>query len=357
MLSALLCLALAAPTPPAAPVNGWTAAQAPNKRVLSFDLSRLDEGKLLRGGKRAALYALGDSAADYHRERVPVILVHGIRGAPKDLQAVATRLKATLPQLQLHVLAYDGWHRRTHESGNDFAEELRTLQKSLGADREIVIVAHSMGGLVSRWALNELSIGPGKGVEKFKRVRLLTLDSPWHGYGGPSDRGIEGWFMAVARAFIPDALEDMRARSAMFQGDPKSKDPAAREGLLNGILPTNVEVEVVFAQEGTDIWDYTEGPLVQLAPKLQAYFTDETPVRGDPWLVNFWNALIQARAYIPFQEELRALGDKRMLVTGHVRAALLKHYPRFPGDHVGVLKEHPGQRSALDWLCEQLKAP
>lgn len=350
MLAALLCLSLAAP----APINGWPAAQAPSRRVLPLDLSRLDEQTLLRpGSKKAALYALGSGPQDYRKDRLPVILVHGIKGSPRDLQAVADRLQRA--DRQLHILAYDSWTRRTSVTGDDFAEELRALQKFIGQRREVVIVAHSMGGLVSRRALVNLQLSGLRWLEGFKRVRLLTIDSPWHGYGGPSDRGFEGLLMNVARPFMPDALEDMRAGSAMFQGDPNGQDALARTGLLKGTLPENAEVEVVFAQQGTDIWDYTEPQLAALAPALVAYFTNETPVAGVPWLLNFWNGLIQANAYFAFQDELRALGDAGTLDTAAVSAALLKHYPRFPGDHMGVLLEHPGQRSALDWLADKLK--
>jgi pimeloyl-ACP methyl ester carboxylesterase len=356
LLSALVAaptlVAAPAPVGAPAPVNGWAAPAAPNRRILPLDLSRLDESKLLRSGKQAALYAIGASATDYKRERLPVILVHGIRGAPKDLQAVATRLAR--PDRQIHVLAYDGWGRRTSQSGSDFADELRTLQRFLGGKREIVILAHSMGGLVSRWALNELYIGPAKGLERFARVRLYTADSPWHGYGGPSDRGVEGWAMNFVRVFMPDALEDMRAKSNMFQGDPGSRDPAAKAGLLKPILPENAEVDVVFAQQGSDIWDYTEPQLQPLVGKLVAYYRTEAPVRGEAWLENFWKALIQARNFYAFDDEVEGLSLKGKLDDAAMRAALLRHYPRFPGDHMGVLQEHKGQRSLLDYWSDLL---
>ena len=101
--------------------------------------------------------------------------------------------------------------------------------------------------------------------------------------------------------------------------------------------------------------NYTKGDLQQLAPKLAAYYNDKTPVTGDAQLMNFYWALVQTRAFTGFQNALRGLADVQQLNEDRVREALLKYYPRFPGDHMEMLKEHPGQRSMLDWLSEKLR--
>ena len=200
----------------------------------------------------------------------------------------------------------------------------------------------------------QLAIGPARGLERMGRVRAICVDSPWHGYGGPADRGAGGFFLAFARPLMPDGLEDMRARSAMFQGDPKSKDAVARAGLLGTILPANASVELVFAEQGEQVMDYTEGLLRDLAPKLVDHFALDRPVQGDPRLVNVWKAVVDSTAYFPFQDELRALADARKLDVAGVQGALARRFPRFPGDHMGVLREHPGQRSFLDHLADEL---
>ena len=348
--AAALAVALAAPVPGP---TGWAVTGAPNSRILPFDVGQLDEDKLLRSGRKAALYALASGPDGYHRERPPLVLVHGIQGHPRDLQAVIDRLKAT--RYQLYVFAYDDWKTRTSLSGNQLADELRNLTGYLGKGRDLAIVAHSMGGIVTRQALNQLSYGARRGLERFRSAHVIAIDTPWHGYGGPGDRGIEGAFMAVARPFMPDALEDMRARSAMFQGDPKSKDPVARVGLLQVVPPSNLTIDLAFAQEGKDIHDYTEAELVPYAQLLAGYFLRESKIGPDPMVINFHRALVQSSAWFPFQDAMRAQADRGSLEAAAVRAGLERFFPRFPGDHTGVLREQSRKPTFLDWMMGKLR--
>jgi pimeloyl-ACP methyl ester carboxylesterase len=334
---------------------GWPSPRAPNGRVLPVDLSGLDEDKLERTGDKAAIYAVGNGPADFHPEREPLILVHGIEGDPKDLQAIVNRFKDD-PKYQVYVLCYDDYHRETSLNGKDMAEELRTLQcRTLGPGRNVTIVAHSMGGIVTRQALDELAAGPGKGIEKFGNVRFLAADTPWHGWPGPSDQGVQGVFMDIARPFMPAGLTDMRGQSAMFAGDPKSSDPAARAGLLNVELPDNVETHLVFAQQGNEILHYGEGFLAPLASDLVGLYRDDKPVSGEPRLMNYWKAILSSSDYDAFADEMRDLADAGKLDENAVNSALSRYYPTFPGDHTGLLAEHPGERSFLDYLTDELK--
>ncbi len=360
----LLALICAAALPPAAradpPLPGWTVAAAPNRRVLPLDLSQLDESRLLRSGDHAAIYAIAASAGDYHRERIPLILVHGINGGPRDLQPVAQRFRGS-QTYQLHVLCYDSSRRRTHENGGDFASELRALQRALGPNRELAIVAHSMGGLVSRWALNELAEGPGRGVERWRRVQFIAADSPWHGYDGPSDRGVEGLLMGMARPVIAAGLDDMRSTSNMFQGfpDQQGRDAAAFQGVLRVSKPRNVDIHLLFAGQRTVVEDYTQGHLLPLAGKIADHYNDEIHhphVDGEARLTNFWQALIETTEFYSFDNELLGLVRQHRLTAATVTVALRRYYPKFPGDHRGVLAEHPAQRSFLDYLQQTLGA-
>jgi hypothetical protein len=324
----------------------------PSGRVLDRALAKIDEGALLGPGKTARIYGVAGPDGLYHPERPPVVLVHGIRGHPRELQAVAARVERA--GCQVHVLCYESWNKRTSLDGIDFAAALRDLAKTLGAGRDLTIVAHSLGGVVSRRALNELALGPGRGIELFSRVRLVGIDNPWHGYGGPSDHGAGGFFMGFVRPFMPDGLEDMRARSDLFQGNPSDPDPAGRVPLCKPVLPGSVTIDLCFAQQGDEVHDWTEAELRPLPALLVEHYTKDVPVRGDPRLVNFWRALVDSSAYFALQDELSARADLGKLDEPTVKAALLRAFPRFPGDHMGVLVEHPGERSMLDWLSEKL---
>jgi hypothetical protein len=335
--------------PPAGPYphNGWLSPEAPNGRVLGYDLSQVDEDALLHADGTAALYAVGGGPDGWHSDREPLVLVHGIQGVPADLQSMVDRFWSG--RYQLYVLCYNDYNRRTSLNGLDLAAEMRALEPRLtGNGRRVTFAAHSLGGIVVRQALNELSLGDTGGIELFGRIRLYGLDNPWHGYDGPAD----GPLMDIARPFMPDGLEDMRALSGMFQGDPTSGDPALRAGLLNVPLPSTVDIVPVFAQAGDLVLDYTEGVVAELPWKMAALYAQGTPVDGEPKLVNFWKAIRSARAYAALDADLRALGAS--VDAAAVREALLRHYPRFPGDHTGVLAEHPGERSLLDFLAEEL---
>jgi hypothetical protein len=324
----------------------------PNGRVLPFALDGLDEPSLFRPGSLAAIYALGANQDDYHPERDPLLCVHGIEGTPVDLQAVVDRFRSS--RFQLYVLAYPDYNRRTSLNGDDLADELRSLAARIGSGRTVNIVAHSMGGIVSRQALNELAVGPEGGASAFGALRLFTADTPWHGYPGPPDTGWEGELMEAVRLFLPAGLDDMRARSAMFQGDPASSDAAARAGLYGVDLPDHFSIDVAFAVDGNEVLDYTQGVLAQLPSKLAAYYNSETPVRGDPRIINFWRALLDADAYWDFQDAARQLADAKQLDEKSLLGLLEKYYPRFPGDHAGVVREHAGQYSFIDHLADKL---
>src|SRR5207237_7231503 len=111
-LPAAASSAAAAATPADPASRGWSNPRAPNFRVLPTDFSKLDEDGLLGPGKKAAIYAVGSGPADFHPEREPLILVHGIEGDPKNLQAVEDKYKND-PRSQVYVLCYYDFHQRT----------------------------------------------------------------------------------------------------------------------------------------------------------------------------------------------------------------------------------------------------
>lgn len=319
--------AVAASTTPA-PLNG---------RLLPTNVRSLEEDSLLRDGKKPALYAVGDT---FHPGREPLILVHGINGDFGDLQPLVDRYRKD-ERFQLYLLAYGDKKRRTSQNGDGFADELRRLSQALGPKRNVTIVAHSMGGLVTRRALNELTAGPGGGIDELGRVRFVAIDAPWSGFAGPSDRGLPGFTMKIVAAFMPNGLEDMRAKSNMFRGEPKSDNAARRAGLFGVELPRKVQTTLVFAQHGDEALDYTEKPVTPLASELARFYTCGEAVDGDERVTNVYKALRSARTFPSFEKEVKALAASGRLDEAAVRAALERAFPRFPGDHVSVIAGEP----------------
>lgn len=309
---------------------------APHGRVLPELLTDCSEDGLLGAERRPALYAVKSRDGRYHPKRAPMVFVHGINGHPSDFGDLMRELGGGAHQP--YVLVFDDLGRALSENGSGFAREIRTLfSQRNSSPRTLTIIAHSAGGIVSRHALNLLSHGGD--LHALERVDFFALDTPWHGYHGPSDQSALGRLrISIARPFLPAGILDLRAESALFQGDPSSPNPVLRAGLLRYPLPPQVRVHLYFAENGDSVEDYTEGFLSQLGEKIAAYYHRHVPVRGDARLRNFWRAIIGTHAYFLFQEELRLASDRELLTPPHVQAALLKHFPRFAGDHASILR-------------------
>lgn len=344
ILLALLMLAA-----PVAQACSTPHPAAPHGRHVQEPLRACDELLLLRPGGEPTLYAVAAPDGSYREDRKAALLIHGLDGHPSDFGELTARLARA--DYQVYVLFFDDMGRRARDNGEGLAREIGTLAQRLGPGRELTLIAHSAGGLVARHALNLLSYSGELG--RLGTVHFYAIDTPWHGYFGPSDRTMLGKLrMAIARPFLPDGIEDLRADSELFIGDPLSSHSVLRLGLLRYPLAANVRTHLYFAQEGDEVHDYTEGVLAQLSERLTAYYKSNTPLRGDPRLRNFWHALIGAHGYFAFQDELRGLADAGRLDPEAVRRALLRYFPRLSGNHSGVLtaQQERGAQNLLSLL-------
>jgi pimeloyl-ACP methyl ester carboxylesterase len=146
--------------------------------------------------------------------KVPVVFVHGIDGSARDFEEIVSRLDRTL---------YQPWFFY-YPSGNALGQLSEMFYNIFLSgkviplqDMPIVIVAHSMGGLVVRDAMNRCT--GRKGETKAKR--LITIASPMAGHPeakigakGPvavpswRDLAPESFFMrCLRRKTLPAGLE------------------------------------------------------------------------------------------------------------------------------------------------------
>ncbi|MBI5585180.1 MAG: DUF413 domain-containing protein [Deltaproteobacteria bacterium] len=107
--------------------------------------------------------------------KVPVVFVHGIDGTVRDFREIVSRLDRSL---------YRPWFFY-YPSGNDLGQLSEMFYNIFLSgkvipleDMPLVIVAHSMGGLVVRDALNRVSGRKGE----VKTKRLITIASPLGGH-------------------------------------------------------------------------------------------------------------------------------------------------------------------------------
>jgi pimeloyl-ACP methyl ester carboxylesterase len=105
--------------------------------------------------------------------KIPVVLVHGAGGYPQQWQHVVAALDGTRFQPILFQYPSGARLQSVADCLTDMLEELRDRL----AFRELVVVAHSMGGLVTRKA-----IGRDSPASWPREVRLLvTIAAPWQG--------------------------------------------------------------------------------------------------------------------------------------------------------------------------------
>jgi len=111
----------------------------------------------------------------FDETRIPVLFVHGIGGSPRDLQKLIESIDRS--QYEPWVYHYpSGFRLGTIARGLE--RTLPRLRDQLGFD-SMVVIAHSMGGLVSRAAILELGDNP----ETEDLVDLfVTLASPLGGH-------------------------------------------------------------------------------------------------------------------------------------------------------------------------------
>jgi hypothetical protein len=321
--------------------------------VLRAEIERARRRPVSCPDDRPALFAVTDDAARFAPEREPLVVVHGYGGAPIDLQARVARFRTTR---QVYVVCYESERRTVYRNGQTLARSLLALERQIGRGRDLTIVAHSLGGIVTRLGLSYLRVAGA--LRRFGTIDLYAVDTPWHGYVGPSDRGFDRVLFGLVEPIFPDGARDMRSRSSLFEGNPDAKDPVMRAGLFGITLPDSVRLHVVFAAEGDVSAHYGRGFLKPLVGKLVGlYARDEDIIAPgvDSRVRNYWRALLESSSYGAMQAEARELADAGRLDERAMEEILERHYPIFPGDHMTVLADHPGA-SFLAHLGDALAA-
>lgn len=148
-------------------------------------------------------------------KKIPVVFVHGAGGDPSQWAPLIDHLDRT--RYQPWIFYYPSGFRL-----NICAEFLaETLRKVLVGntlhDNKIVVIAHSMGGLVSRSLVNMIV---EKDVEQKLRVLFLTLSTPWGGHQA-AQMGVD-YAPAVIPSWI-DMIPNSPFQQALFQAPLSSK--------------------------------------------------------------------------------------------------------------------------------------
>ena len=138
----------------------------------------------------------------YDAARIPVIFVHGLNGSPRNWEAMIDALDPA--RYQPWVFFYP--------SGLTIGVQTLLLDHAIDAMQEryrftkSVIVAHSVGGLVARGALN-LAYREGRPPPV---QHLLTLSTPWLGHDGAR-------WAEIGITRVPASWRDMAPDSAYME--------------------------------------------------------------------------------------------------------------------------------------------
>jgi pimeloyl-ACP methyl ester carboxylesterase len=112
---------------------------------------------------------------DYERDKIPVVLVHGVNGGPDDLKSIIDRLDRK--RFQPWVLYYPSGVRLNMVS-DYFVKAVTEIQNRFRV-RKLIIIGHSMGGLVTRSFVK-------KYLERYPErldnlLLVMTINSPMGG--------------------------------------------------------------------------------------------------------------------------------------------------------------------------------
>ncbi|MBO9515690.1 MAG: alpha/beta fold hydrolase [Variovorax sp.] len=225
---------------------------------------------------RAGLFML----EPYDPKKVPLILVHGIGGSPRDWERVIERLDGT--RFQPWVFYYP----------SGFSIGLSAMMLNNAVDElhfryrfpTSVVVAHSMGGLVARGALN-VALREGREPPVH---HVVTISTPWLGQEGARWAGIGptrvpgSWLdMTPGSPFLSELTVDRRPpeiRYTLFfgYGGRRWFPPGNNDGTvsLRSVLPPEIQsrANFVFGFDADHIGILSSDLMID---KLQMRINDE----------------------------------------------------------------------------------
>jgi len=180
----------------------------------------------------------------YDSTKVPVLFVHGVNGTPRDFRTLIERLDRS--RFQPWAYYYPSGAELA-KVADHLTQTMRKLQVQYGFT-SFAVVAHSMGGLVSRGFLQRYREGGGAAVPLF-----ISIATPWDGHKG-AEVGVKT-APQVVRVWI-----DMSPGSAYLKSIYE-KDPGVPHYLL-----------FTFRQEGVSLGEASDGTVTvasQLRPAAQ----------------------------------------------------------------------------------------
>lgn len=352
----------------------------PGGRVVGpWDLNEANERDLVRryGDGRGVLLPYGG----FNPDAEPLILVHGFWGSPTEMRSIIESYLGDASK-QVYLFFYADRRNSLEHSSERLAAQLAGLAERLARDQfgnpkrgeaakkpTIQIIAHSMGGIVSKAAINTMTepgwfdqepkeLGPREPtIDRYASVALTAIDTPWT--GGAPGIGTDSVFGGVPRrtAFI-----DMYNKSPFMQqlhSVPVADNVAIRhlEAAKNKKRGFNTRGMLDLGDKGDEkkkvrlefVRDFmvNEEAYISIDPVTGREVFNSDRLGIDPKvsrsLVNQLLALRSSQAY----PELKAAVTPDMSLEA-LEALLRAQLPELPGTHGSTLHE-PETIAELRW--------
>jgi pimeloyl-ACP methyl ester carboxylesterase len=353
-------VSLADATPLQPLLGAFTGQAAPVRRVEASICANEWKGRVLTHAEvLLEAQILEEMQADsallpygaFSREKAPVVLVHGFADSPgEEFAALAEKLSKS--GRQVFVFLYRVKTTSTEESGRQLARQLANVRDELySPGTPLEIVAHSVGGVVTRCALNSLQ-EPGwrRAVEDercspragFGKVRVYAVDTPWDGFDHePSFRPLLTALVKIGMSLAGRrGAFAMRANSEMFARLYLPK--------LEGVEMLNIAAREAGAPDSfRAIPDLGTNELLAVT----RFITNGVPPPARTRARNAALALQQDLRFGRLQQEV-IQGTRDLPPDDPLRARVLvevyeRVMPRFPGDHDSVIRDDPESSTDL----------
>jgi pimeloyl-ACP methyl ester carboxylesterase len=212
----------------------------------------------------------------YDPSRIPVLFVHGISGYPQEFTALIAGLNREKYQAWFYFYP-SGF---ALEGISTHLQELLTRMRTRHRFKRMAIVAHSMGGLVSRGAILKYAAETNRDdIRSF-----ISIATPWD--GDVSAAGAEGLPIELPVSFNDMDPSSEYLRSLFFEG-------ATNE--IAKTLPASVDYHMMLAFKMRESSDIANDGKVSLTSQARAEAQSEAQtVRA--WDYDHWSILSSPEA-------------------------------------------------------------
>ncbi len=219
----------------------------------------------------------------YDPHKIPVLFVHGAMGHPANWNYLVSRLDRSRFQ---PWLAYYPTAPHLDRLGRGLVRAIAALQVKYGFS-QLVLVAHSMGGLVTRAAV-DYAIPNWSTARVVQLPAFVSISSPWGGYSAAA----EG---AKHSPVVAPSWEDMAPGSPFLTRLPETA------------LPPECEYSLLFSYRGSAgisgeandgtvaVWSELSMPIQRQAAHVMGFDESHTSILQSPEVATQLNAIL-ARA-------------------------------------------------------------